>query len=197
MSKSHLEGLHGSVRRAEASAGAGVEDPRLEGLLAAKSAAASEAGVRLTLRDPTWAPGRLRERLDVVTVVGNLVDNAIRAPGEGRRDLRGQGRLVSDQEDLVVHVVDSADGVTPEQVESVFASGFTTGDVEPDQHGLGLARQGARHHGGDVLLVHPGEEERGGLHREDGGRVRLLHRTRPVARRPAVRADDPGPGRRR
>jgi two-component system CitB family sensor kinase len=153
--QSYLEELHGNM-----SHGGGVEDPYLAGLLAAKSAAASEAGVRLTVGDPTWVPGRLRQPLDVVTVVGNLVDNAIRAARDGdRRPAWAEVTLVSDSEDLVVHVVDSGAGVVPGQVESVFASGFTTRDVEPDQHGLGLglARQTARHHGGDVVLAHPGD----------------------------------------
>ncbi len=159
--QSYLEELHGSV-----SHGAGVEDPYLAGLLAAKLAAASEAGVRLRVGDPTWVPGRLRQPLDVVTVVGNLVDNAIRAARDGkRRPAWAEVTLVSDEEDLVVHVVDSGDGVTPGQVESVFTSGFTTRDVEPDQHGLGLglARQTARHHGGDVTLVHPGDDQQGAV----------------------------------
>jgi two-component system, CitB family, sensor kinase len=159
--QSYLEELHGSV-----SHGAGVEDPYLAGLLAAKSAAASEAGVRLTVGDPTWVPGRLRQPLDAVTVVGNLVDNAIRAARDGkRRPAWAEVTLVSDGEDLVVHVVDSGDGVTQGEVERVFASGFTTRDVEPDQHGLGLglARQTARHHGGDVTLVHAGDDERGAV----------------------------------
>lgn len=159
--QSYLEELHGSV-----SHGAGVEDPYVAGLLAAKLAAASEAGVRLSVGDPTWVPGRLRQPLDVVTVVGNLVDNAIRAARDGkRRPAWAEVTLVSDEEDLVVHVVDSGDGVTPGQVESVFTSGFTTRDVEPDQHGLGLglARQTARHHGGDVTLVHPGDDQQGAV----------------------------------
>jgi two-component system CitB family sensor kinase len=159
--QSYLEELHGNM-----SLGGGVDDPYLAGLLAAKSAAASEAGVRLTVGDPTWVPGRLRQPLDVITVVGNLVDNAIRAARDGdRRPAWAEVTLVSDQEDLVVHVVDSGSGVTPEQVESVFASGFTTRDIEPDQHGLGLglARQTARHHGGDVLLAHPGDGEQGAV----------------------------------
>lgn len=159
--QSYLEELHGSVSR-----GGGVEDPYLAGLLAAKSAAASEAGVRLTVGDPTWVPGHLRQPLDAVTVVGNLVDNAIRAARDGRRrPAWAEVTLVSDDEDLVVHVVDSGDGVTPGQVETVFTSGFTTRDVEPDQHGLGLglARQTARRHGGDVLLVDPGDDERGAV----------------------------------
>jgi len=148
------------------SLGGGVEDPYLAGLLAAKAAAASEAGVRLTVGDPTWVPGRLRQPLDVITVVGNLVDNAIRAARDGdRRPAWAEVTLASDGEDLVVHVVDSGAGVTPEQVESVFGSGFTTRDIEPDQHGLGLglARQTARHHGGDVVLAHPGDGEQGAV----------------------------------
>jgi len=159
--QSYLEELHGNV-----SHGDGVEDPYLAGLLAAKSAAASEAGVRLTVGDPTWVPGRLRQPLDVVTVVGNLVDNAIRAARDGdRRPAWAEVTLVSDAEDLVVHVVDSGAGVTPGQVESVFTSGFTTRDVEPDQHGLGLglARQTARHHGGDVVLAHRGDGRQGAV----------------------------------
>jgi len=159
--QSYLEELHGSV-----SHGAGVEDPYLAGLLAAKSAAASEAGVRLTVGDPTWVPGRLRQPLDAVTVVGNLVDNAIQAARVGgRRPAWAEVTLVCDHEDLLVHVVDSGDGVTPERVESVFASGFSTRDVEPGQHGLGLglARQTARRHGGDVTLTDPGDSERGAV----------------------------------
>ena len=159
--QSYLEELHGNM-----SHGGGVEDPYLAGLLAAKSAAASEAGVRLTVGDPTWVPGRLRQPLDVVTVVGNLVDNAIRAARDGdRRPAWAEVTLVSDEEDLVVHVVDSGDGVGPGQVESVFTSGFTTRAVEPDQHGLGLglARQTARLHGGDVLLAHPGDHQQGAV----------------------------------
>jgi two-component system CitB family sensor kinase len=159
--QAYLEELHGTV-----SHGAGVEDPYLAGLLAAKLAAASEAGVRLTVGDPTWVPGRLRQPLDAITVVGNLVDNAIRAALDGaRRPAWAEVTLVSDEEDLVVHVVDSGDGVLPGQVESVFASGFTTRDVEPDLHGLGLglARQTARHHGGDVTLMHPGDDEQGAV----------------------------------
>jgi two-component system CitB family sensor kinase len=186
--QSYLEQLHGSV-----SHGAGVEDPYLAGLLAAKSAAASEAGVRLTVGDPTWVPGRLRQPLDAVTVVGNLVDNAIRAARDGaRRPAWAEVTLVSDQEDLVVHVVDSGDGVNPGQVESVFTSGFTTRDVEPDLHGLGLglARQTARRHGGDVTLVQPGDDQTGAVFtaRMVGVLTSLAEpRTRPEGHKGALR----------
>jgi two-component system CitB family sensor kinase len=99
-------------------------------------------------------------------VVGNLVDNAVRAARDGdRRPAWAEVTLVSDEKDLLIHVVDSGEGVTAGKVESVFTSGFTTRDVEADQHGLGLglARQTARQHGGDVVLEHPGDEQQGAV----------------------------------
>ncbi len=144
---------------------AGVDDPYLAGLLAAKSAAASEAGVVLEVSESTWLEGRLAHPLDTVTVVANLIDNGIRAATEGeRRPGRVEVTLVGDGSDLVVQVADSGDGVAPEARERVFEHGFTT---KPDSagHGIGLAltRHSARSHGGDVWLVDPGGEGHGAV----------------------------------
>jgi two-component system CitB family sensor kinase len=141
----------------------GVDDPYLAGLLAAKSAAASEAGVTLVVSDATWLEGRLAHPLDTVTVVANLLDNGIRAASEGRRTPRRvEVTLLGVGADLLVHVVDSGDGVTPEHVDQLFDHGFTTRDTAPG-HGIGLAlaRHTARAHGGDVRLVDPGDESHG------------------------------------
>lgn len=148
----------------------GLDDPYLAGLLAAKSAAASEAGVQLGVDEATLVQGTLSRPLDTVTVVGNLLDNAIRAAALGdRRPATVSVTLLSDDSDLVVHVVDSGAGVPPELAETVFEHGYTTRPADaPDgapragQHGLGLslARHTARAHGGDVVLADPG----GGAH---------------------------------
>ena len=75
----------------------GVDDPYLAGLLAAKAAAASEAGVSLVVSEATWLDARVAHPLDVVTVVGNLIDNGIRAAEEGARVERWvEVTLVSD-----------------------------------------------------------------------------------------------------
>jgi len=143
----------------------GVDDPYLAGLLAAKAAAASEAGVTLRVSDATWLEGRLTQPLDTVTVVANLLDNAIRAAAEGRRTPRWlEVTLLSDGPDLVVHVVDSGDGVPPDQAERVFEHGFSTRAGDRAGHGIGLAlaRHTARGHGGDVRLVDPGHDGQGG-----------------------------------
>ncbi|MFC4783678.1 sensor histidine kinase [Nocardioides sp. MAHUQ-72] len=142
----------------------GVDDPYLAGLLAAKSAAASEAGVALVVSDASWVDGRLAHPLDTVTVVANLLDNGIRAAAEGERHPRWvEVTLLGDGADLVVHVVDSGDGVPEAHAGQLFDHGFTTRPGDMPGHGLGLAlaRHTARAHGGDVRLVDGGNDDHG------------------------------------
>jgi two-component system CitB family sensor kinase len=138
---------------------AGVEDPYLAGLLAAKSAAASEAGVTLEVTPETYVDGTLGQPLETITVVANLLDNAIRAAAQGvRTPARVELTLVSDGTDLVVHVRDTGDGVPEGSVSAVFDHGFTSRPGAAEGHGLGLslARHTARATGGDIRLVDPG-----------------------------------------
>jgi two-component system, CitB family, sensor kinase len=134
----------------------GLDDPYLAGLLAAKAAAGSEAGVRLRVAESTWVDGRLVHPLDTVTVVANLLDNAIRAAKDGeRRPAWVEVALLSDDTDLLVHVTDSGPGVAPEIADSLFDHGFTTRELDATGHGIGLAlaRHTARAHRGDVRLL--------------------------------------------
>ena len=174
----HVEEAQGYLDELQdgAALGAGVEDPYLAGLLAAKAAAASESGVTLTVTDATWVPARLRAPLDAVTVVANLVDNAVRAAADGpARPATVEVTLVADGADLLVHVVDSGAGVPPTEVGRVFASGFTTRAVGAERHGIGLvlARQTARRHAGDVELVDAGGSGHGAVFRARMGGVLL------------------------
>ncbi|MGN6253147.1 MAG: sensor histidine kinase [Marmoricola sp.] len=137
---------------------AGLDDPYLAGLLAAKSSAAGEAGVQLEVSPETHVVGTLAGPLDVITVVANLLDNAVRAAATGHRHpARVEVTLVSDGDDLLVHVLDSGDGVAPHTAAQVFDHGFSS-RPDPSGHGLGLAlaRHTARADGGDVVLVDPG-----------------------------------------
>jgi two-component system CitB family sensor kinase len=137
----------------------GLDDPYLAGLLAAKAAAASESGVTLEVAPETFVDGRLGRPLDTITVVANLLDNAVRAAADGERQpARVEVTLVSDGRDLVVHVRDSGDGVPPDAAGSVFDHGYTSRGGEAAGHGLGLslARHTARGTGGDLVLLDPG-----------------------------------------
>src|SRR3954452_7271111 len=138
---------------------AGLDDPYLAGVLAAKSAAASESGVALEVTAETFVDGRLARPLDTVTVVANLLDNAVRAAAAGVRQPGAvEVTLLSDASDLVVHVRDTGDGIPPRAVEAVFDHGYTSRGPEAVGHGLGLAlaRHTARSTGGDLVLLDPG-----------------------------------------
>ena len=115
-----------------------VADAAVAALLVAKASLAAEQGIGVRL-DPDSELPPIDEHLsaDLVTVLGNLIDNALDA-------LRGkQGwievSLTHGQEVRVV-VRDSGPGIAPEIAEEVFRHGFTTKAAEDGGgRGLGLA----------------------------------------------------------
>ena len=112
-----------------------ISDPALAALLVAKASLAAERGVDLRI-DPAAAIGPLDEDLatDLVTVVGNLVDNAIDAAGpDGWVSVS-----IADGDGVVIRVHDSGMGVAPAQADEVFRQGFSTKD-DAGTRGFGLA----------------------------------------------------------
>ncbi|MFN2539442.1 MAG: ATP-binding protein [Mycobacteriales bacterium] len=136
--------------------GGRLRDPYVRGLLAAKAAAASERGVQLRLTEGSELGAALTAPLDTVTILGNLVDNAVRAAAAGsRRPAWVDVALALDGDTLNMAVSDSGDGVGEGSAERVFEDGWTTAAEDGRPHGLGLAlaRLAARRHGGEVRLV--------------------------------------------
>jgi two-component system, CitB family, sensor kinase len=156
-----LDTLVGSGAAGDELAGAeDVVDPHLRAFLVAKAAHAREREVTLVLGENTWVPSRLVHPVDVTTVVGNLVDNAIDAAASGpTRPAEVEVEFVEHDGTLIVTVGDTGAGLTVD-AEEVFREGVTTkpaGD-RPGGRGIGLAltRQVARRHGGDVVVGDPG-----------------------------------------
>lgn len=141
-----------------------IRDAYLQAFLAAKGAAAREAGVTLTIGENTWVSGRLGLPVDVTTVVGNLLDNAIDAARTGRNDVKEvEVELLQNGSTLHITVADSGDGVAPDFVDHLFTEGTTT---KPDSGipggrgiGLALSRQISRALGGDLWLASAGDDE--------------------------------------
>ena len=141
-----------------------IRDAYLQAFLAAKAAAAREAGVTLKIGENTWVSGRLVLPVDVTTVVGNLLDNAIDAARSSDNETKEvEIELLQEDSTLHVIVVDSGDGVAPDFVDDLFTEGTTT---KPDSGipggrgiGLALSRQISRSLGGDLWLSSPGDPE--------------------------------------
>ncbi|MBU3685220.1 MAG: GHKL domain-containing protein [Mycobacterium sp.] len=143
-----------------------VRDPFLQAFLAAKAAAAREAGATLRVGENSWAPGWLTLPVDVTTVMGNLLDNAIDAVRTSDNDSKIVDiELLQDDATLHITVGDSGDGVPSDFVDQVFVEGTSTKPQSdlPGGRGIGLAlsRQIARGLGGDIRLSssgNPGDE---------------------------------------
>ncbi|OBC01939.1 histidine kinase [Mycobacterium sp. 852013-50091_SCH5140682] len=141
-----------------------VRDAFLQAFLAAKAAVAREAGVTLTIGENTWAPGRLALPVDVTSVLGNLLDNAIYAARTGKKaDKVVEVELLQDGSTLHITVADTGNGVAPDFVEHVFTEGKST---KPDSGipggrgiGMALSRQISRALGGDIRLSSPGNAD--------------------------------------
>lgn len=116
-----------------------VHDPLLAALLVGKATVAAERGVSLRMAPGTLLPDRLVDPRGLVTVVGNLVDNALDAAA-GSDDALIEVGLRADGRTVVLRVRDSGPGVPPENRESVFTEGWSTKELPAHgKRGLGLA----------------------------------------------------------
>jgi two-component system CitB family sensor kinase len=135
-----------------------VGDPVLGALLLAKAAVASERGIELRVSDDTVLTRSPLDSEDLITVLGNLIDNALDAAATSQD--RWVSVSVTEQEDeVVIKVHDSGAGI-PEDVESqIFQEGFST-KAGPNRRrrgfGLALVRQVVRRNGGEVSVVNRG-----------------------------------------
>ncbi|MEP7035452.1 MAG: ATP-binding protein, partial [Actinomycetota bacterium] len=136
-----------------------VDEPVLAALLLGKAAEANERGVELEVDPASAVPEGVISARDLITVVGNLLDNAIDAAAAAsmpRRvgfkgwieDMPSEDGIASN---LVLQVSDSGAGLDKTAAAKAFTRGWSTkADERLVGHGLGLALVGqatSRHHG--------------------------------------------------
>ena len=128
-----------------------VGDPALVALLLGKAAQADERGIELTITEDTRLPSNSDEvpltGQEMITVVGNLIDNAMDACDRDNPWIEVTVHMVGDT--LTLRVADSGPGMDADTFEKAMQRGYSTkGDT--NHHGLGLALVSQivkRHHG--------------------------------------------------
>ncbi|NUQ95419.1 MAG: sensor histidine kinase [Streptomyces sp.] len=138
-----------------------IRDPLIAALLVGKATVAAERGVALWVSDRTRLPDRLIDPRGLVTIVGNLVDNALDAVA-GTLHARVEVELRTEGRTAVLRVCDTGPGIPAEQHELIFTDGWST--KEPPAHrkrgiGLSMVRRLAERQGGSATV---GEADGGG-----------------------------------
>jgi sensor histidine kinase regulating citrate/malate metabolism len=130
-----------------------IDEPVIAALLLGKSAQAVERGVGLTIESATAVTGLLLTPHEVVTILGNLLDNAIDA-AQSSLDRQVSVTLSSTPTHFAALVEDSGSGVEPEDRETVFVRGWSTKVDDGTGRGIGLALVGqlVRRHGGEATV---------------------------------------------
>ncbi|GAA0480852.1 histidine kinase [Paractinoplanes deccanensis] len=122
-----------------------LDEPAVAALLLGKSAQAGERGVELIVDEASRIEGTRLPSRDLLTVVGNLVDNALEAVA-GTEPPRRVTVLVLDTDGVVlVRVGDTGPGIPA----GAFRRGWST-KAQGRGIGLSLVRQVADRHGGDI-----------------------------------------------
>ncbi|WP_181064275.1 sensor histidine kinase [Pseudoclavibacter sp. AY1F1] len=125
-----------------------IEDPVLVALLLGKSSQADEMDVRFELHLPARVPASASAR-DLITIVGNLIDNALEA---ARATPAPAVRVLVEELDgeVLIEVSDSGDGPDPEFLGRIFDFGVSGKPGKGRGVGLALVRQAVRRSGGSI-----------------------------------------------
>jgi two-component system, CitB family, sensor kinase len=165
-----------------------IEAPEIAALLLAKTTVAAERDVQLVLSEDSRLADTSVDTNMLLTIVGNLIDNAIDAAIAGPRPARVDVRLIGgDDRNVTIEVADSGPGVPEEVASRIFSDGFTTKSGDERRHrGIGLA------------LAHRLVTRAGGTINVDCSDATTFTVVLPAAQRPdPTRAADAGavPGR--
>ncbi|MEU6203783.1 sensor histidine kinase [Micromonospora musae] len=162
-----------------------ITEPALAALLLGKSAQAAERGVELTVDPASRLDVGTLPAGDLLTVVGNLVDNALEAVAAGQPPRRVRVHVAETAGEVLVEVTDSGAGLPPDRVGDAFRRGWST---KASGRGLGLALVG------QVLTRHGGRHQV--AEAADGGTVFRVHLPLPVQQRTGERSEGPARGER-
>jgi two-component system CitB family sensor kinase len=133
-----------------------IGDPVISALLLGKASVASERGITLRVSMLTDVPNGLVDAQSLVTILGNLIDNALDSAARGGSGGHVDVTLGVEGEELQLRVHDSGPGIDPSLSEEIFRDGVTTkvasGSGRRRGLGLALVSQAVRRQGGRIAV---------------------------------------------
>jgi sensor histidine kinase regulating citrate/malate metabolism len=131
-----------------------VDEPVLAALIMGKAAQANERGIRLDAEATAHLAGSGISAADLVTIVGNLVDNAIDAAAAAEAPRWVSLEIAEHAGSLVIEVADSGPGVPEDEAEAILRYGYSTKPHTGQGRGLGLAlvKRSAERLGGTLAV---------------------------------------------
>ena len=141
----------------------GVADPVLAALLLGKSAQGAQRGIELVVARGTYLPTVRGRSPELVTILGNLIDNAMHVLGDGPPDAQRTVRVAGSYTPgpngvgpVEITVSDTGPGVPADARDDMFAAGWTTktapGPAGARGLGLALVGQAVRRLGGCITV---------------------------------------------
>lgn len=138
---------------------AAIDEPFITALLVGKAAQANERGLHLDIDVAGTLETRGMDPRDLVTIIGNLLDNAFdaAAPSSERTISLSIHTPSDDGDTVVIEVTDSGPGLSDAQLGSVFTLGSTSkGAAGTRGLGLALVRQAVHRLGGTITVANDG-----------------------------------------
>ena len=134
-----------------------VSEPAIAALLIGKSARAAELNVKFVLeKNSTFSKSDYSIPIEsLITIIGNLIDNAFEAMNEITDDFNKSKELLfgiySKQGSLLITVNDMGNGIKQEDMQKVFLNGYST---KGEGRGTGLyqVKQMVENLGGNIML---------------------------------------------
>ncbi|WP_427017129.1 sensor histidine kinase [Pseudarthrobacter sp. P1] len=117
----------------------GVDEPVAGALLMGKISQASERGIELRIAAGATGTGNSLSAHDVVTVVGNLIDNALDAAADGTEPRWVEVSMDATADEVVLQVADSGAGIDAAAAQRLLRMGYTTKGSDGYGRGIGLA----------------------------------------------------------
>jgi two-component system CitB family sensor kinase len=140
-----------------------IVPPVVAALLIAKITVAAERDIEVLLDPDSALPASDLDHAPLVTVLGNLVDNAVDAVADGAAAGHPRGQVTvqlhGDGSDLRLVVTDTGPGIPDETLDEVFVDGYSTKEPRAGgmRRGVGLAlvHRLVRRAGGTIVVSSP------------------------------------------